>query len=449
MSKQIAGAAFRFLFLCLALAGCSLPNATNETASVISGAPVVTLASPLANATYLKDVIVNIQALVSNAGEGIERAEISVDNTVIATVPSPNPSNSPTFSITQTWPAESEGTHTISVTVFRADGSASEPATVSITVLAELPELIENDAQATEETDDEGNTVAAATASGNNTSPTSVAARPSNTPTIEVAAEEPTVEATEVAAEPTEEAPAATRPVAKTRAGGLNVRRGPSANFVPALGVLAGNQTVDILAYNPNGTNPPGTWYKIPFGGGEGWIFSGLVDMEGDLNAVPVETGPAIPTLAPPTAAATAVPAASATAGGGSTSGVNLVLNVVEFRLVTPGANDGNNIFANEAAFARVTVTNNGTAAPTADVYVVVAIANKADANAGGVVARSPQPIGLLAPGQTVTVDIPFTDNTQAGVERRAVILVDPNGEVAETNESDNSAIRDYILGAR
>src|SRR5689334_12554736 len=127
------------LMLTVLLAACNLGNSGTQggSQSVISGAPVVRIAAPLPNATYLEGVSVNIQAAVSNAGADIDRVEISIDGTVAATLPKPNSAGTPTFSVAQTWTATGAGQHSIAVTAFRADGSSSAPATVNVTVVSQ------------------------------------------------------------------------------------------------------------------------------------------------------------------------------------------------------------------------------------------------------------------------------------------------------------------------
>src|SRR5262249_6847141 len=130
--------AFGLMFM-VALAACNLANAPGQgnSQAAISGAPVVRIASPLPNSTYLEGVSVNIQAAVSNAGPDIDRVEILVDNQNVATVPKPNSAGPPTSSVAQTWPAAGGGQHTIAVTAFRADGSSSAPASVNVTIVSQ------------------------------------------------------------------------------------------------------------------------------------------------------------------------------------------------------------------------------------------------------------------------------------------------------------------------
>src|SRR4029434_2114983 len=89
------------LMLMVMLSACNLGNSGVQGGgqTVISGAPVVRIAAPLPNATYLEGVSVNIQAAVSNAGTDIDRVEIAIDDTVAATLPQPNSAGTPTLRV--------------------------------------------------------------------------------------------------------------------------------------------------------------------------------------------------------------------------------------------------------------------------------------------------------------------------------------------------------------
>src|SRR5215207_10838809 len=132
----------RFLRLLCALcapmliAGCTLNNLSTGGGETVSGVPTVRMILPQPNATYFSGVAVNIQAAISNAGADIDRVEIVIDGETVATLTDVNLNNAGTFNVTHGWSATSEGTHTIDVTAYRADGSNSTPATVEINVMA-------------------------------------------------------------------------------------------------------------------------------------------------------------------------------------------------------------------------------------------------------------------------------------------------------------------------
>ncbi|MEP6986217.1 MAG: Ig-like domain-containing protein, partial [Chloroflexota bacterium] len=145
----------RWITLCLiavlavTISGCNLASTPGQNTTAISGPPTVQIAAPPANATYLENVAVNIQALIGNAGTDIDRIEILVDGTIIQTMKAPNPGGAPSFSIAQSWQGAGAGQHTISVTAFRADGSSSAPASVAINVITAQPSPTSGATQAT------------------------------------------------------------------------------------------------------------------------------------------------------------------------------------------------------------------------------------------------------------------------------------------------------------
>ena len=72
----------------------------------------------------------------------------------------------------------------------------------------------------------------------------------------------------------------------------LNVRSGPGINFYPPIGQFTEGQSTEIL-----GTNLDGSWLKVYFGIGEGWVYASPVNIKGDISDLPREIGP--PTPAP------------------------------------------------------------------------------------------------------------------------------------------------------
>src|SRR6266567_3719085 len=87
------------IVLLILITGCTLNNVSvpNET---ISGAPTVRILAPQPNATYMEGVAVNIQATISNAGKDIDRVEIVIDGSTVATLSQPNPNGAASFNVT-------------------------------------------------------------------------------------------------------------------------------------------------------------------------------------------------------------------------------------------------------------------------------------------------------------------------------------------------------------
>jgi hypothetical protein len=296
------------------------------------------------------------------------------------------------------------------VTAFRANGEASQPASVTVDVLAELPSR----ATATF-------TLAPATATSSIPTATNTSVQPTNTP-----APTNTV------------APAATATLAVPRviSRGVNVRRGPSTNFEPPIGVLAVGETADILAFNSDTT-----WFKIRFGSGDGWVFRNIVDVEGNIDNLPREAGPATPI--PPTATTAPVvqPTAIATGGGGgTTSGANLVIDNFVLSPKDP--------FCNQPAQAQINIGNNGTAATSTGGFISIATENTDGSNRQ---VLGTVEIPVINAGQhnfLVVIDFKDTNPSNRGDGiKRSIIIMDANNQIPESNDGDNTATGEFALG--
>ncbi|MBC7870899.1 MAG: SH3 domain-containing protein [Chitinophagaceae bacterium] len=408
-----------------AAAGCTLPTAGGEEAITISGVPIVRIAGPQANATFLDGVEVFIQASVSNAGADISRVEVSVDNVVISTLATPNQADAPTFSITQPWTAEGAGPHVLSVTAFRADGNSSAPQSVTINVIDASSRATETAAaQPTARTSSGGNNTAGGANSGNSGSTAAPTTPPQPT-------DEP--EPTEVPASATPDVPMAL--VNPNASAGINVRSGPGTNF-NSLGTLASGATAEML-----GINLTREWYKIRFGPGEGWVFAQLITPQGDISGFTPEAGPATPVPPPPTAVpATAVPLATVpVATVAPASNVNLVF--VGQITMSPNPATCNVGFTVTITVQNVGTSQSGTATILAeDVH-----------RATGTVTTSSLgtlllPAGGLASGQTHTVTWPATVGTYYGEDHFIRVKIDSGSQVPETSETDNEQQIPYNL---
>jgi hypothetical protein len=360
----------------------------------------VQLASPLPNASYLDGVMVNIQALVSNAGPDINRVEVTVDDTMIAMLPTPNEAGAPAFSITETWPADSAGTHTIMVIAFREDGTASQPASVTISVVDQVnaPQNVNNGGST--QTD-------APTSAPSDSQPTATQPEPTDPPA-------PT-EPPEPTASPTPSVPIATFTT------GVNVRRGPDTLFVPPIGSFAANDQSEVLAVNPERT-----WYKVKYFNAEGWVFGNLLTVSGNADNLPVDAGPPKPTLTP--VPPTAVPV---------TATPNLNINLVVGNITT----DPDRKVCGETFRIFVDIANFGSSkSPGGSIRVE-------DSARGQIVETTNGAFGEIEPGQTINVGpIPLTVSSYYNEGHTLTIIVDPNNQIAETDENDNRNSRDYEL---
>ncbi|MBZ0293444.1 MAG: SH3 domain-containing protein [Anaerolineae bacterium] len=395
----------------LLLAACNLNNTSDAIPNVFDGPPTVQIAAPLPNATFLDGVTVNIQARVSNAGTGVNRVDVAVDDAVIAEISDPNTAGVPAFSITQSWPAAGTGSHTISVTAYRVDGTASDPASVTINVVGQAGS---STSESTEEPDSSSGpppAVGNEPDSGDNNAAVPI---PSLAPTDEP---EPTT-APEPSLTPTPSVPMATFTT------GVNVRRGPGTVFEPPIGSFAANDTSEILAISPDQS-----WYKVKYYNGEGWVFANLMSIAGDTSNLPVDAGPPTPipvtnTPIPPTAVpATATPALS----------INLVAGNVRTDPDPPRCKRTFNVSFD--------VLNAGTDRwPGGGTIRVVDSASGNSTSTSGA-------IPPIEPGQTVSVGpIPLTVEFNFEEEHTLTLTIDPDNQVPETNDGDNQGQKKYTL---
>lgn len=402
MVHRVWRAALAFGLL-LALTACNLLSSglPGGGQTAISGPPVVRLASPLPNATYLENVAVNIQAQVTNAGDDIDRVEIVVDGAIIATLPKPNASGAAAFTISQAWPAAGIGPHSLSVTAFRADGSSSSPATVNISVVSQA--TTPSPAPATATMNPPGGI--GNEPGGQNVAPTNAPA-PTNPPAP-----------TDVP--PPTNTPTPSKPTA-TFIQGVNVRSGPGLVFNPPIGSFAANQTADILAKSPDGT-----WFKVRYYNAEGWVFGQLLTVSGDVVNLPVDAGPPTPV---PTATPIPITPTPVTT-------VNLVAGSIRLNPASPRCG--------ETYQVTVDVANTGsTVAPSGSISLQdIAVRD------GSVQQTIPAGFPEIQPGQTVSSgNIPITSSTYFAEQHKLVAIIDPNNVIPETNEGDNRSEITFTL---
>jgi hypothetical protein len=404
--------------------GCSLTASPEGVPIAISGAPVVRIVSPPPNATYLEGVRVNIQALITNAGADIARVVIAVDETTVETLETPNSIGAASFSVTGGWVAAGLGQHIARVSAERADGTHSDPVEVAFTVVANSP--------------------AAATATPSPTPiPPTATAQPTDEPADAAQTAAPEADAPQgeaQAADGETAAPAEAATTAPTASGapqatfnqGINVRSGPSTQFVPPIGSFAAGQTAEIVAVNTDGT-----WLKVRYYNGTGWVFGGLATVSGDISGLPREAGPPLPTATPVPPQPTAAPVQPAAPTGvpASSANVNLVAGIVE---LNPGQPVCNQTFT-----IGLDVANLGGEATAASSTVSVVDVRAAD---GTTQQTTTGGFPVLQPGQTFRVNMALTVSTYFDETHEIRFVIDPNNGVPENNESDNTRTITYTL---
>lgn len=403
-----------FLWLVTALAACNLVTVPGQGQTVITGLPTVQIAAPPANAAFLENVAVNIQALIGNAGTDIDRIEILVDGAIVETLKTPNAAGAPSFSIAQSWQPTGAGQHTISVTAFRADGSSSAPASVTINVVSGQSSSV-----VTEETGGQP------TPAGNNPQPTANTGSGNN----------PSGQAT---AQPTRP-PTSTNPPAPTApptpnvpfvtiTTGVNVRSGPNVVFAPPIGSLAAGATAELLAKSPDGT-----WFKIKYYNGSGWVAAQFATPSVDTTSLTVDAGPPLPppTPIPPTP----LPPATATAPPPASS-VDLIAGTIRVDPGQPNCNQTFNVSVDVANFGQAANTSGGT--------ITIIDVRAAD---GSTQQQTVGAFGIIQPGQTINSGpIPLTVSTFHSEGHKIIARIDTGGAVAETNENNNQSELAYTL---
>lgn len=126
MSKRISLLAGALIIMSsLGATGCSVVSASVAK-------PTVVITSPASNSQFHDGEQVAVQS-TSNDLAGVAKVDLMVDGTVVRTDASPQPQVS--FTVIQTWKATA-GQHTLTVRATNAANGVSEPASVSILVLA-------------------------------------------------------------------------------------------------------------------------------------------------------------------------------------------------------------------------------------------------------------------------------------------------------------------------
>ncbi len=387
------------LALIFLLAACNLSTAPDPSRRTLQGVPLVQIVSPLPNATYLEGVSVNIQALVQNAGPDISRLDFSVDGQVIASLAEPNSAGATSFSASRTWESAGVGSHSLDVTAWRSDGSASVPAGVTITVIGQT---VGREPAAEERP---------AGANGEDGAAGQQQPQPTNEP------------------DPSEPEPASDRPTGRLLRGAY-VRSGPDTRFAPPIGSIAAGDEVELLALNIHKT-----WYKVRYYSGDGWIFGSLLEVSGNLDDLPLVYGPPLPEP-------TAIPVETAPTTQQQQMPVNLLAGAMR--------NTAGTITCNAPFRVEIDVANiSGFSSPGGEVRFLD-YATKQD---GG--RLEPQiereAIGTfppIAPGQTVSASAEFRISFHYKERHIMWAYINHNRAILETDLSDNDNHFTYVLEA-
>ena len=384
---------FRLVLLLAALvcAGCNLDFTPPGAPARFEGPPVIVIAAPLPNQTFLAGTTVFVQARVENAGPDLARISVLLDDTLLGEQLNPNETNAAVLPLTIDWPTSNEGEHKISVMAERGDGtSAREDVSIQVISKKKAEEAAAADVSS-------GESVQPAP------QPTDLEQVSESSAPAEEAAE-PAVQPAATAPSPTEEPPvvSAERRVAGIVASLSRLREGPGKEY-NLLGILDENHEVTIVA-----VNPARNWYRIQFDDqGDAWIDSDSVEAAGDISGIPVETGPPAPIE----------------------DGVNLIVTDVQLELP---------IVCNQPSIVRAKIWNKGTDETHTLPWV---IAEAVLLNEGRTLTENPPQAYLktLKADEEHTLEIPVTLTTHFVEEQLIRVTVDSGNHVPETDETDNT----------
>lgn len=231
------------LFFC---AGCNLGIGGEAAPPSFEGPPVIKIAAPSPDETFLAGATVIVQARVENAGPDLTRISVLLDDALLGEKLNPNESNATVLPLTIDWPTSNAGEFKISVVAERGDGTiAREDVRVFV---------VSDDGIASAESGE-------------------------REPTDEMES------ATDVAA--------SGQRVKGTMLQPARIRLGPGATY-DLVGNLDENHEVLIIAINPSRE-----WYRISYDGQvDAWVYAEFVRPADDISGVTVETGPPLPAAA-------------------------------------------------------------------------------------------------------------------------------------------------------
>ncbi len=195
-----------------------------------------------------------------------------------------------------------------------------------------------------------------------------------------------------------------------------NVRTGDNTSF-RAIDALLTGESAPILGVSSRGSG----WYQIALPNGRrGWISDVVVLVSGNIENLPRIVPPPLPP--PPTL--TPVPA-----------NADLIVEWINFEPEQPRCNEAVKI---TAQVANIGPGNSGASG--------VILVQDWHSNTGTISATTSGGFPALEPGQRFTAVMNLTVTTFFNEGHRLVVTLDTSNAVAESNEGNNSASRDYTL---
>ncbi|MYE26686.1 MAG: hypothetical protein F4X87_05630 [Chloroflexi bacterium] len=385
MQSGIASARFNAYRLALILvllfcAGCNLATTGDGAPTSFEGPPIIHIAAPAPNQTFLAGTTVIVQARVENAGPDLARISVLLDDALLGEKVNPNETNAAVLPLTIDWPTSNTGDFRISVLAERSDGEFSRED-VNILVISESSA---ESAATREITRQEAVTPDSPGADGQRDAAGNTAEQPDLPKPTD--SEPPVGEQSRVAGTMTQPA---------------RIRVGPGATY-DLVGNLDENFEVMIVAVNPSRE-----WYRIAYNDlADAWVYAEFVQPAGGAAGLPVETGPPMP----------------------AEQGVNLV--VVEVQLESA-------IVCNQPATVRARIQNQGTDKARNVAWVIAEPVLMSD---GSSLLENPPLAYLktLEAEEEDTVAFPLTLTSHVDQEQFIRIVADSGNHLPETDETDN-----------
>ncbi len=276
-----------FALLVVTSLGCSLSVAAPESDTGVTlneQRPAVIFLAPQGDERFALGATVPLYAEARDLSTGVSRIEF-YDNfdAVIQTITADNPAGVPRLVAQVDWQPPTAQRHFISARAFRADGTESALAEVSI-VVEDLPGAPVADSAAP-----------AAPPTATDDAETSGVAEPAQPAAAETEAQpaqsgasadtepaQPADLATEQAAPPPDLSGTVLQGTVTVEA--LNVRTGPQVTAAIAASPLRFGDTIELVARSAEGV-----WYATPLSDQAfGWVFGSSLDVEGDPETLPV-----------------------------------------------------------------------------------------------------------------------------------------------------------------
>ncbi|MCY3978546.1 MAG: Ig-like domain-containing protein [Chloroflexi bacterium] len=381
-SARINAYRLALILVLLFCAGCNLATTGDGAPTSFEGPPIIHIAAPAPNQTFLAGTTVIVQARVENAGPDLARISVLLDDALLGEKVNPNETNAAVLPLTIDWPTSNTGDFRISVLAERSDGEFSRED-VNIRVISESSA----ESAATRETARQE--AVAPDSPGADADRQRDAA--GNT------AEQPDLP------KPTDSEPAVSDQsrVAGTMTQPARIRVGPGATY-DLVGNLDENFEVMIVAVNPSRE-----WYRIAYNDlADAWVYAEFVQPAGGAAGLPVETGPPMP----------------------MEQGVNLV--VVDVQLESA-------IVCNQPATVRARIQNQGTDKARNVAWVIAEPVLMSD---GSSLLENPPLAYLktLEAAEEDTVAFPLTLTSHIDQEQFIRIVADSGNHLPETDETDN-----------